>query len=100
MKIIIKKQTAADRLTPAQDFERSVGFSTPQADLWMYLKPEQQRVLRPILRRLRIPAQEDLCVALLDFMETGKQPQIDDVLIGGIFGYLTTNYIKPLVINK
>ena len=99
-----KQQTAADRLTPAQNKSgggrKPLWPNSPQADLWNYLKPEQKRVVRPILRRLKPPAQADLCVALLDYMETGEQPQIDDVLIGGLFGYLTSNYIRPLVINK
>lgn len=94
------QQTATDRLTPAQN-ENGRGrmplwASSPQADLWNYLKPEQQRVMRPILRKLKNHAQVDLCVALLDYMETGEQPHFDDVLIGGLFGYLTSGHIKPL----
>ena len=98
------QQTAADRLTPAQTDNVRVRVnhwpSSPQSDLWEYLKPEQKRLVRPILRRLKPPAQADLCIALLDYMETGEQPQIDDVVVGGIFGYLTTCYIRPLVINN
>lgn len=96
--------TAADRLTPAQtDIERvrvNHWPSSPQSDLWEYLKPEQQRVMKPILRQLKKSAQEVLCVALLDYMEKGEEPLIDDVVIGGIFCYITTCYIRPLVINN
>ncbi len=105
MQINTFQQTATDRLTPAQNENgggrrKAFWSNSPQADLWNYLKPEQKRVVRPILRRLKPPAQADLCIALLDYMETGEQPQIDDVVVGGIFGYLTTCYIRPLVINN
>ena len=104
MELNTAQQTATDRLTPAQNKNgggrKTFWSNSPQADLWNYLKPEQKRVVRPILRRLKPPAQAGLCIALLDYMETGEQPQIDDVVVGGIFGYLTTCYIRPLRINK
>ena len=76
MELNTAQQTATDRLTPAQNKNGSgreaFWSNSPQADLWNYLKPEQKRVVR----------------------------QIDDVVVGGIFGYLTTCYIRPLRINK
>ena len=34
-----------------------------QSELFAYLKPEQQEFVKPILRMLKKPAQEELCVA-------------------------------------
>lgn len=99
-----KQQTAADRLTPAQTDNERVRVnhwpSSPQSDLWEYLKPEQQRVMKPILRVLKKPAQVTFCVALLDYLETGELPFFDNLLLGGVFHYLTNEYIRPLVITE
>jgi len=52
-----------------------------QQDLFNYLKPEQQASLRPILRLIKRPYQEQLCVALLDYLEgNGLQPLNEPVL--------------------
>ena len=52
-----------------------------QADLFNYLKPTQQETLKPILRILKKPAQEELCTALLDNLEGHGIQHIDDPLL-------------------
>lgn len=47
-------------------------FSFPpsvQSDLFNYLKPHQQAILRPYLRIVKRPYQQKLCISLLDFLE-------------------------------
>lgn len=60
-----------------------------QSDLFNYLKPEQQEFLRPILRVLKKPAQEELCCALLDYLETGKPLAPDDLTLASLFIFVT-----------
>jgi len=83
-----------------------------QSDLFCYLKPEQQSFIKPILRVLKKPAQEELCCMLLDYMETGEVQMTNDVVVGGMFGYLTRynmpeaddtadkHIIRPLHVSK
>ena len=40
-----------------------------QSDLFNYLKPHQQAIIRPYLRLIKRPYQEKLCVSLLDYLE-------------------------------
>ena len=40
-----------------------------QSDLFGYLKPHQQATLRPYLRLIKRPYQEQLCTSLLDYLE-------------------------------
>ena len=52
-----------------------------QSDLFNYLKPEQQEMLKPILRIVKRPYQAMLCEALLDYLEgNGIQPIGNPVL--------------------
>ena len=47
-------------------------FSFPasvQSDLFAYLKPHQQAILKPYLRIVKRPYQEKLCISLLDYLE-------------------------------
>lgn len=47
-------------------------FSFPesvQSDLFGYLKPHQQAVLKPYLRLIKRPYQEKLCISLMDYLE-------------------------------
>jgi len=60
-----------------------------QSDLFLYLKEEQKSFIRPILRVLKKPAQEELCCMLLDYMESGECQFTNDVVVGGMFNYLT-----------
>lgn len=38
-------------------------------DLFNYLKPHQQKALKPYLRIVKRPYQEKLCISLLDYLE-------------------------------
>lgn len=83
-----------------------------QSDLWNYLKPEQQEFIKPILRILKKPAQQELCCSLLDFMETGDALPPTDLTLAAIFMYLTREglpedyevsdkrIIRPLKVNS
>ena len=52
-----------------------------QVDLFNYLKPHQQAILRPYLRLIKRPYQEKLCVSLLDYLEGhGLEPLTEPVL--------------------
>lgn len=62
---------------------------SPQSDLFNYLKPEQQEAVKPILRNLKKPAQEELCCSLLDYMETGIVLPPENLLLAATFMYLT-----------
>ena len=67
-------------------------FEWPQSiqmDLFNYLKPEQQEYIKPILRVLKKPAQEELCCTLLDYMETGEVIMTNNAVVDGMFIYLT-----------
>ena len=56
-------QTGSD-LKPAWSYPPSV-----QVDLFNYLKPHQQKAMKPYLRLIKRPYQEKLCTSLLDYLE-------------------------------
>ena len=60
-----------------------------QSDLFGYLKPAQQEFVRPLLRALKKPAQVELCYMLLDYMETGEVELGNDIVVGGMFIYIS-----------
>ena len=52
-----------------------------QSDLFNYLKPQQQAILRPYLRLIKRPFQEELCISLMDYLEgNGLNPVSQPVL--------------------
>lgn len=72
--------------------EKKDNFVYPQSvqsDLFGYLKPAQQEFVRPLLRVLKKPAQVELCCMLLDYMETGEVELGNDVVVGGMFIYIS-----------
>lgn len=69
-----------------------------QSDLWNYLKPEQQKLLRPILRIMKRPCQEKLCVSLLDYLESGQRVPPDDAMLEIIFNQLADRW-SPLRVS-
>ena len=86
-------------------------FPTMQDQLFDYLRKEQQERVRQVLGALKKRAQAELCVALLDYMETGIAVIPENVLVGAAFMYLTRyglpddddtsdrRIIRPFVIN-
>lgn len=74
------------------NLSNSEGFIFPpsvQVDLFNYLKEEQKDFVRPILRVLKKPAQEELCTSLLDYLETGEVIPPADFTLGALFFYIT-----------
>lgn len=89
-----KKLTQKAVPEPVEGFPPS-----PQSDLFNYLKPEQQELVKPILRILKRPYQETLCISLLDYMESGIADIPEDIQLGAFFLYLT-GYNMPEVQDR
>lgn len=64
-----------------------------QSELFNYLKPEQQKTIKPFLGVLKKYAQEELCCILLDYMETGVIEYGNNVVLGGMANFLIVNKI-------
>ena len=79
------------------------GFSYPpsvQSDLFYLLKEEQRAYLQPILRVMKKAYQVELCVALLDFLQTGipDPPYTHEVAV--LFHFVIERAeLHPLVSN-
>lgn len=90
------------------ELTKTEGFVWPhsiQTDLFNYLKEEQKEFIKPILRTLKKPAQEELCCALLDYLEQGRVMPPVDIAIGGIFYYCIqklnpVNHTEPKTISS
>lgn len=52
-----------------------------QADLFNYLKPDQQKILKPILRLIKRPYQVILCTSLVDYLEGNGLDQLDEPIL-------------------
>lgn len=100
--ILLKKQQGAHEHTPAQVIEGDFIKSNESVDngfmhepyvcdqlIKNYLKPEQEAFLRPILRILKKQYQVELCVALMDYMETGIADIPQNTTLGALFMQLT-----------
>ena len=59
-----ENHSAGSDLKPGWSYPPSV-----QIDLFNYLKPHQQKALKPYLRLIKRPYQEKLCTSLLDYLE-------------------------------
>ncbi len=71
---------------------------SPQSDLFQMLKEEQRNYLQPILRILKKHYQEELCIALLDYLVTGipEPPYTHEIAI--LFHFVIERAkINPLV---
>ncbi len=83
------RQTGVGRAASASHRE---GFPYPpsvQSDLFNYLSPEQRELVKPVLRILKRACQEELCLALLDYMESGAAAVPSELMLGSLFFYLT-----------
>ena len=78
-----------------KDFSALENITPPsiQSELFNYLKPEQQKSIKPFLGVLKKSAQEELCCILLDFMETGVIAFGNNVALGGMADFLIVNKI-------
>lgn len=63
---IQKKSVPSDFRSQTSDFTFPPSV---QVDLFNYLKPHQQKALKPYLRIVKRPYQEKLCTSLLDYLE-------------------------------
>lgn len=71
-----------------------------QADLFNYLKPEQQQKMRGILRTLKKEAQVELSICLIDYMETAQYIAPSNPLLAQIFHHIIDKEIvRPLAIH-
>ena len=66
--------------------DRGMSF---QSTLFDYLNEEQREKIRPILRVLKKPAQVDLCVSLLDYLEAGLVDPPTRIPLRGFYDHLT-----------
>ena len=58
------------QIYPKSSKDATFTFPTSvQSDLFNYLKPHQQAIIRPYLRLIKRPYQEKLCTSLLDYLE-------------------------------
>ena len=70
----------------AEPMDRGMSF---QSTLFDYLNEEQREKIRPILRVLKKPAQVDLCVSLLDYLEAGLVDPPTRIPLRGFYYHLT-----------
>ena len=69
-----------------------------QEVLWNYLSEEQQRRVATVLGSLKKGSQQEVCVALVDYMETGVMVMPKKFLDSAVCEYLT-NPASPLAIR-
>ena len=69
-----------------------------QEVLWHYLSEEQQRRVAMVLSSLKKGSQQEVCVALVDYMETGVMVMPKKFLDCAVCEYLT-NPASPLTIR-
>lgn len=62
-----------------------------QSDLFNYLKPDQQKILKPILRLIKRPYQAVLCTSLVDYLEGNGLDQLDEPIL---------NQLQRSIINE
>ena len=71
----------------AQTSTEKKTFSFPQSvqvDLFNYLKPHQQKALKPYLRLIKRPYQEKLCTSLLDYMEGNGLNTLEEPVLASL----------------
>jgi len=66
-----------------------------QSDLFNMLDADQQPMMRNILRVIKKPAQEDLCCALLDYLEGLDNTPPAEPTLAAIYNYIISQW-NPL----
>lgn len=89
MKAISNTRKSIDRAASARHKEGFVFPPSVQTDLFSYLKKEQQEYIKPVLRQLKKPAQEQLCSSLVDYLESGQVPFDLEIVTTSMFIHLT-----------
>ena len=69
-----------------------------QEVLWNYLKEEQKRRVAMVLGSMKNGSQQKVCLALVDYMETGRMVMPKKFLDSAVCEYLT-NPASPLAIR-
>ena len=69
-----------------------------QEVLWNYLKEEQKRRVAMVLGSMKIGSQQKVCLALVDYMETGVMVMPKKFLDSAVCEYLI-NPASPLAIR-
>lgn len=69
------------RRLPEQEPSTFIFPPSVQADLFNYLKPDQQKILKPILRLVKRPYQAILCTSLVDYLEGNGLDQLDEPIL-------------------
>ena len=69
-----------------------------QEVLWNYLREEQQRRVAMVLGSLKKGSQQEVCTALVDYIETGRMVMPKKFLDSAVCEYLT-NPASPLAIR-
>ena len=69
-----------------------------QEVLWNYLSEEQQRRVAMVLSSLKKGSQQEVCTALVDYIETGRMVMPKKFLDSAVCEYLT-NPASPLAIR-
>ena len=69
-----------------------------QRKLWNYLKEDQKIRMAEVLKPLKKGAQENVCVALVDYIETGVMQMPEGFLESALCEYLTNKNSKYCII--
>ena len=69
-----------------------------QRKLWSYVKEDEKRRVGEVLKPLKRGAQESVCVALVDYMETGVMLMPEGFLESALCEYLTNKNSKYCII--
>ena len=69
-----------------------------QEVLWHYLSEEQQRRVAMVLSSLKKGSQQEVCTALVDYIETGRMVMPKKFLDCAVCDYLI-NPVSPLAIR-
>ena len=77
------------QISASEEAEPARGGMSFQSTLFDYLNEEQREKIRPILRVLKKPAQVDLCVSLLDYLEAGLVEPPTRIPLRGFYYHLT-----------
>ena len=78
--------------------KKKMFWISEQRKLWNYLKEDQKRRVAEVLKPLKKEAQESVCVALVDYNETGVKQKPEGFLESALCEYLTNKNSKYCII--
>ena len=72
-----------------------------QSDLFGYLKPHQQAILKPYLRIVKRPYQEKLCISLLDYLEGNGLDTLAEPVLAKLQEHIVEECsLRPLTVSR